>query len=652
MSEIIKTLIKNYITYIWLVLIILLSIFLQLLSAGKQINNGILLTNTLDFSWIVDLTERYQHGFLAGRDFIFTYGPLYQVLTSFHADLLNLPSYQSILYAPVILTVITCIIIFIIARLITDNKKDLLFLFLYLNFVISLFFFPDPSSLIRIISPLLYSLLYVKFASITRPLSFTMIATLFFPAFIGLYTFDLFLLCSLMHVIFISYDLYSLYSSNTRTKKRFALRKNDPSLSSSLQKPLTTAGIQLAALLFIPIIISILLSKNLDYLILSLDMVRNYQFIESIPWSINKPYLLLIFPLSLCFMLFYFLKHEDNDALKRNVIFVALASFLSLKAILTRTDEGHLLLGVYPSIIILFIIFFFTIRRKGLNVVITTVFILLYLLIPYHGNLYSNISIKDIKTALTSLYTAHDFFSIYKFSDKYYYTDKDFKYFSSLISQNPSSVMVYPTDTYLLTIYGQTFNTLPVLFHNASASSLEKKSVDRLSQSPPRYIILGIDTKSAVMLDDIPNFSRNPYFTKWILKHYVVHKKTDTYLILRYDPNKKTKTLDRNTCSLYEVNVSGILHSNITEHFFKPSTFYLINEKNKNLPPSFRLPYTGNDTTILIMDGFDDPKKVATKFNITFSGYVKEKEEFKILKKYFFPKWQKQFTTPSSVKCF
>jgi len=40
---------------------------------GFGLKNKITIANTLDFSWQVDFVEKLLHGFVAGRDFIFTY---------------------------------------------------------------------------------------------------------------------------------------------------------------------------------------------------------------------------------------------------------------------------------------------------------------------------------------------------------------------------------------------------------------------------------------------------------------------------------------------------------------------------------------------------------------------------------------------------
>ena len=276
---------------------------------------------------------------------------------------------------------------------------------------------------------------------------------------------------------------------------------------------------------------------------------------------------------------------------------------------------------------------------------------LLFIFIPFKQSIYPYISAINLKSSIVHLTQKTQFFSVYSFPNNYYYTKKDFQFFASLIHDNPQNVMVYPTDTYIPTIYGQTYNSLPVLFHNASDSEVEKLAVDKLSKSPPKYIILGIDTISAVYLDDIPNFSRNPFLAKWIINNYSIEQDRGKYLLLRYNPHKKTGSNSTLTnCNIYSIEVENTMKSNIYERIIKPSTYYLKNASESGLPNSLRLPYTGHNESILIFENYKSPDKMKSLFTnrIDFNTYhLEDKKDLTILKKLFIPKLTK---TSSSIQ--
>jgi hypothetical protein len=97
--------------------IIFISFIIKLLLLGNQLQNRIFLSNTLDFSWTSDSVERLTHGFVAGRDFVFTYGPLFQIFYSIPSLLFHYPSYYSPLIASLFLQIPLVIVVL-------GNSKD------------------------------------------------------------------------------------------------------------------------------------------------------------------------------------------------------------------------------------------------------------------------------------------------------------------------------------------------------------------------------------------------------------------------------------------------------------------------------------------------------------------------------------------------
>ena len=138
--------------YIWLLPIIIIAMLLQLSLLGDNILHGIPLTNTLDFSWQTDSVERLLHGFLAGRDFIFTYGPLFQIIYATPAFLFGQPSYISILFAPILLVIFNIFILYLITNSVMNDSKKTVFVTIFFVFIIDLLAY-DQNMLFRILLP-------------------------------------------------------------------------------------------------------------------------------------------------------------------------------------------------------------------------------------------------------------------------------------------------------------------------------------------------------------------------------------------------------------------------------------------------------------------------------------------------------------------
>lgn len=650
MKKIIFLFLEKNIQYIWLITIILISVILKLLILGQGISNRIELPSTLDFSWSTDIVERLLHGFVAGRDFIFTYGPLYQFIESIPSLVFKSPSYVSVLYAQIILIVITCILVFLMTKLITSEKKEQIMLLGYYFFIVDFNSFDGVSSLIRILIPLFYILIYKKFASLKNGFDLKKSFVFLLPAIFGMYIFDLFVICLLITISLVIYEIYAAYARKfKKISFNIKLLKN---IHISRNKFLLFGFFQIGLIIFFEIVLSLLLSGNFNYLLYSLDTVKSYQFIMNIPLSFNKSYILFIYPLSLIFLLIYTLRRTKiNPNLKNIFILLSFAALLELKSAIIRTDEGHIIMGVYPSIIVIFTIFYFVLREKKWLFVI---FFLLFLLIPFRGSAYSTISYKYFKSAITLISQDKKFFDVYRLPEDYYFTDNDFKYFATLIKRNPQNVMMYPYDNYILNIYNQTYNTFSLQFYEWSGSIVETKTVENLSKSPPRFIILGVDKKSALNLDNIPNFSRNPLISKWMITNYSVYKNQKKYLILKYNPSKKfiqevTKNFYDKDCSVYDIDVSGIIKSNLIDNLSKPSNYYLTN------PINIHLPFTSNIKTFFIIEDYADADKLQELIDsdINFNKYyMGKKHNLEIVKKYQFPKIKKTFKNELSIKCY
>lgn len=615
--------------YSLLVILVLACILIEIFKIGYLFSDKVLLTNTLDFSWNVDIVERLLKGYIAGKDFIFTYGPLYQFVQAIPSLLFGVPSYVSVMYFPLILKTVSIIVFFLIASAIAKDKNDRLVLTLLFLTSINFVSFPDPNNILRILFPFIYAFSYHKFI-ISRSWHYLpSLLILAVPSILGLYVFDLFILC------FIVTLALGILNTLEIEKKRIKLR----------MERLKIFPVHMCIILLIELIVSLLLTGNLAYLAYSFDTVRSYQFIMNIPLSINYDIKFIIFPLLLIILSVYLLKTDRNIFSKKIILILLITSLLQLKSAVIRTDEGHIITATYPSLISSLIIIYFLFKKKA-NILLALIsLMILFALIPYKSFNSKYYSPENLLLFIESSLSKKSFFEIYKLPNDYYYTKEDFQIFSRLIIENQGKVMIYPYDNYILNIFNQTYNTLPLQFYQYSSSLVEREAVAKLIENPPKYIILGVDTKGAVMLDNIPNFSRNPILTQWMLKNYSVKQKRNNYLILSLDLRKKDSEITKD-CSVFFVEASDIMRSNLIDNMLKPSTFYLNNDEG------LRLPFMPDTKDILLIENFDNSTKLSSLFEarVLQETYSKQ-EEFVIIKKYFIPKIVRTYNQTFKLRC-
>jgi len=532
---------------------------------------GIKIIGTLDFSWQVNIIERGIHGFLAGKDFIFTYGPLFQFLEGLPSYIFKLSSYNAYLLGPIIFTTISILLVALISRLlITDKKTRIIFtvFILILTGIAS----TNPIITTRLLLPITFTVLLTQAFNQKKFFCFRNIAILFLPAFLGLISFENFVYCEAISL------LYAIYLSiSTRSYLKLL--------------------IGVIPLIF-SIIISITLSGGLNYLLHSFQTISDYSALMNIEWQL-KERTLLLFPIGLLISIpFIFTSRKISKEHKTTLIFLIISSFIQLKSAIIRSDESHLVMGILPGIVVLFTtIFLFGLKEKIIFVLAP----LLLLFTPYTPPL-KNITKNNIETAF-SIFKNPDFFENFILPSDYYYSKKDLAEMSELISSNIDQVMIFPYDNFILNIKNSTFNTYPEQFNVYTNSSVEKEAVKRLEKNPPKYIIFGPDNIGASTIDLIPNLTRNPIIAKWMISNYKVEKAAKTYLILAYDLNKGTSqkgTSQSSTkCNLFNLELD-IKDDKLIDKFIeliKPS-IYTLNIDNKPL----RLPLKKPKGNYLIFD--------------------------------------------------
>jgi hypothetical protein len=275
---------------------------------------------------------------------------------------------------------------------------------------------------------------------------------------------------------------------------------------------------------------------------------------------------------------------------------------VGLISALSRSDAGHILLGIYPCIITFFtVIFVISKENRGL-IAVAFVF---YLLVPNKPTFYNTFAPKNILQVIYTIRGKPSFFDVYILPQNYY-TENEVKDITKIIRENKDKVYIYPYDSYMLNIEGTTYNSFALGTYTYSNSLVEENTVKGLKLSPPALIILGVDTKGVLNLDDIPNFTRNPLIAKWMIENYTVSKIKSKYLVLSYTLNKKT--IINQQCQAYQLSVDLAGKENFLEKLVdvvKPPVYYL---------GKIRLPYSPSTKSYLIFNDLFSSSGVASLF--------------------------------------
>jgi dolichol-phosphate mannosyltransferase len=580
---------------LYYVFLLVLSLIFQFSAIGSQIRTKIPISSTLDFSWTSDFVERFLHGFIAGKDFIFTYGPLYQLIYSLPALIFKLPSYLSVAYMPLVTTVVLFIILIMITRLICEEKIKRIFLFSFLLFIVGLAAYPS-SDIIKILLPIAFALIWTKYLLKVNLLrSIITITTL--PTIFGAFSYDLFIYCFTIAFIL--------------SFVKMIVNKID----------ITKIVIPLILIFLYQLIFSIILSGGLNYTYYSFQTSKDFVETLTTKWTPGNTIPLVIFPITLIFFTIHLIINKSNynrENLKYIFVLI-LVSFIEFQTAFVRSDSGHILRALYPSIITCFVIIYF-IGKNNFRLLLLG--ILIFVFIPYKPNL--SLSIADIKFAINAIKIRPSFLDVYKIDTRYSLNNKDIKNITGFISKNKNIVFVFPYDSYLLNIANTTYNSFPLLYYQYSYET-EIDGIKIMQNNPPTYIILGIDGKSVIDLDQTPNLTRNPNLFKWLLANYSPYVVKDNFMILEL--NDKLKSMSNSKiCSLFGLRIKsqGKLYNLLDSltQLVKKDIFYL--SYNENV---IRLPKLQIEKEYLIFSGHKNSSEMNSLFKqrVDFSsGYIKD----------------------------
>lgn len=566
---------------------------LELNIVGLSIREKITLGSTLDFSWFSDAIERKLHGYILGRDFTFTYGPLFQYIYSLPSAIFHVPSYVSVALSPLLSFVIVFGLLVYIAQNLSKNIFNrityILFYFIILGLLITSGF-----DTIKLLIPIVYSIAFYR--TLNKNFHWTRIIVIsLLPTVFGLYAYNLFFTTCLIAILLSFF--YSVKKKKTVFKYKFLFIL-----------PLI-AVFQLA--------ISFLLTHNFDYIYYSFDSISNYRYVLDVPWAHDRDNILLIFPLALAFLSIFLFKTNKVTSEKRNVFLILIfASFVELDYAISRSDAGHLLWAFYPSIITFFSIVFILATR--LKILFPLAFIL-YILVPFKPTFYNTLAPKNILTVFQVIHQKPDFFSLYKLPANYYFSEKEITSLMKFVKQHKKEVYIYPYDSYILNSEGTTYNSYALGIYTYSNSPVERNTVTQFSKTPPQYIVLEIDTKGALNLDDIPNFTRNPQLAQWMIENYSIKEKTKKYFILAYTQKKK---ITSKSCQIIRLTINLSSKESTIQHIedmIKPAVYYV---------GATRLPYTPFAGNYVLFRNSYDEAGITNLFQNNDEKYLKLPQQY------------------------
>jgi len=504
--------------------------FLKVGEYGSLFKQMITLLNVFDVSSFTDSVERLRHGYLAGRDYVFLYGPLFQLLIGLPSLIFNVPSTLSYQLSYIIAFWIDFVLYVYIARVFEDRRIRLFFI-AFILLIFSGFHF-DSLVQLRSLIPIAYFIFIYSFIfekNHHRWLAW--IAVVCVPTLSGLITYDLFIYTSIAGLLVSLFD-----ASQNRTFKQTLF--------------------YMSSVILVQILWSLVWSGGMNYLIYSLYGLTTYQSISTIGSFKND------FLSPLAFALFFFgaalfllFKYEKND--KKRLTFFALLAFFScvlVKSGFIRMDASHIISALWPMYLTTILIMCYLLGKNIKHLIFFAVFpFVIALPIP---SALPPIVPQAYETIIQSVRGKWPFSYVYQFDSRFYLSGEERGEISHVIRDNGGKVLIYPDDYLFLSIESTTYNTFMHQFYIDSGGALEKETVRRLIARPPKYVLY---THSSPM-DDIAPFTKNPLFFEWLANAYEVEKISKGYVLFRYNQDKpyyKSEASD-GACAAYQIKNAAI----------------------------------------------------------------------------------------------
>lgn len=506
-----------FIFLLGLTLILPLNIYPSLQIIGEDFN-------FVDDSWSLGLPARLVHGELAGRDFAFTYGPLYQAT---HALGLLIPPHDAaslLRFEEAIDSLLTVLCVWVMLRF-----TDAPFIWRASLYLLWMCFYP-----VAIVKPLAGILLVMvcgralatesEGGHVRRNMA-AVTCWIASPIALLLYSFDLGVM-TLLALLLTAFTMgVGAWWSAGKLARFHVLRIG------------MTAATAVAGVIFFAVILTVVASGWNGYLKDSWEIASGYTNMMAI--GITRIYLLtMIAAVALCGGVILFLMSQRTWASgrvgyvvnKRAVGMLAAACFciVWMRYGLTRSDAGHVLGALVPTILLTGCLLPCYLRAQGSKFArfALVAVVPLILLSPIHlplllpavpaNPLRRLAAIRKLELRGTRLHIEHD----------------GFREAATLAATLPDdSLYVWPYEVMLNVVSGKANPSYTLQSYVALTDRLERATVARLEAIPDLPVIIFTNSWA---IDNVENLTRTPLIFRYLLEQYeLADSPRATFALLR-----------------------------------------------------------------------------------------------------------------------
>lgn len=536
----------------------------------------------VDDSLFLETIVRFMNGNIAGRDYIFNYGPLFQLLISAPSFVLGAIPHVGLLFKSTIFTLLSLITLWYIFSYQTKSHIINVFSLLAISYLFLGLRSFDSLFALRSLIPLAFLFMIDQVSTRNRIPTIHLIFLSVLPSVFGLLTYELFVYCYIILIIFV-------FGS-------FLTKRNALNIKKSIFVLILAA--------FTHVAISFFLSGGIQYMSESIYLSAQYTKTGNIAGGMKENVHIMLLPI-LAILTSTVMAYKHRNMLH---LFIAAAIILATKSMFVRSDVLHIVAASFVSSAVL---------AKNIATLFsakTAIFVMLLFIwihpfhlkfIPLDSNNYRIVyrAIAD-QWPFTSIYSSH------KDSE---FKEDVFEEIKSLLINSSKDVFIYPYNTVymnLLNLHTKTY--LPQLFVD-SGGMIESKTIKLLNMNKPDIIIIFPNNN----IDNISNDVRNPLFFEFLNQHYIITEQKKglvEYLVYEIDkPAAKKKcglvklemnkgqTNDFNNIvlSMYATFVKQPLRKIITQN----GEFKLVSgTSDEIILPKYFVSRIGN--TILIQENF------------------------------------------------
>src|SRR5215469_7956054 len=493
----------------WAALILLVLLSLPPILFRHQSLTAVSRLNLVDGSWLLDTTYKAAAGIWFGRDVAFTFGPLYQWLSSAPSRWIGLST--GTIYATYFTLPFCALILasFCTVRLLLPNsapwRRTLLFL-------LAVVFWSPPD-----FRAALCLLAFAVFLSMTDPPSVTMRAVLPRAVAAAGISVTAFLVSADTGVYCVAALLLVIFARSLGERPR-----------DQLVKELLVAAISFALLVLLT---NAIMSSWLDLTFWrsSLSIANGYRWFEPLRMAkADKRLVLETVALGIIvFGVAWFQRKSDGPWTRRPAFLLSAfcLAFLLLQTSLVRSDPGHIAMGIYPMIFFCGAIALDQLQPTGaLSIILPIATLAVTLVFAHQSAMFvpAGIAARARQIAHPVLACPAGFQEFYRAC----FPAQDAQLLTAVSTYLRSSTT--PTEQIAVFPYETAFGLASrrqvaggvlqsYLVNGPYLSSLE---LDGLQRAAPPFALYLPDGIISVPLDSVPNFTRSAELWFYFLRHY------------------------------------------------------------------------------------------------------------------------------------